>query len=101
MTQNQKAMAGIKPIQFLKPKCARRAANAKGRPGYLEAARAHHHNTHLRRLAAREEAQRQEQARQEAAAKKLAQEAIAREAELLAAAEASKDRRGKRGKVRS
>lgn len=94
MTQNQKAMAGIKLAQYLKPKCARRA---KLRLGYLEAAKARYYSAYLRRLAAREEAQRQE----EAARQKLAQEAAALEAERLAAEEAGKARSGKRGKVRS
>lgn len=94
MTQNQKAMAGIKLAQYLKPKCARRA---KLRKGYLEAAKERRNSAYLRRLAAREEAQRQE----EAARQKQAQEAAALEAERLAAEEADKARRGKRGKVRS
>lgn len=98
MTQNQQAMAGIQLAQFLKPKCARRA---KLRPGYLEEAKARRHSAYLRRLAAREEAQRQEEARKEAARQKQAQEAAAHEAEMLTAAEASKARRSKRGKVRS
>ena len=98
MTQNQKAMAGIKLAQYLKPKCARRA---KLRPGYLEEAKARRHSAYLRRLAAREEAQRQEEARKEAARQKQAQEAAAHEAERLAAEEADRARRGKRGKVRS